>query len=85
LRRGETRGREVIIMYARIEAYPVMDRVVLSAVILENSESPLGPEYQPVWACRVEVPGPDTADARDQLWTVLQALAEQLEHSLAQQ
>lgn len=70
-------------MYARIEAYPVMDKIQLSAVILEDADPPTGPTWAPVWACRIEIPMSPTGEPVDDLWCAVVALAEQLEAATA--
>jgi hypothetical protein len=70
-------------MYARIEAYPVMGQVHLAAVILEEAQSPAGQSWDPVWACKIDVPVSPTGEAVDDLWQVIVALAEQLEAATA--
>jgi hypothetical protein len=70
-------------MYARIEAYPVMGQVHLSALILEEHTTPAGPTWEPMWACKVDVPVSPTGEPVDDLWQVIVALAEQLEAATA--
>jgi len=70
-------------MYARIEVYPVMDRLHCSALILERAEHPSGLDYEPVWAATLEIPGSPTGEPVDDLWCALVALNEQLEAATA--
>ena len=70
-------------MYARIEVYPVLDRLHVSAVILEQSENPMASGYEPVWAATLELPTSPTGEPVDDLWCGLVALNEQLEAATA--
>jgi len=72
-------------MYARIECYPVMEQLVVGAVILQEADTPTGVRWEPVWATRLEVPGGPTSTPQDDLWTGLTALTDLLVATVAAQ